>query len=287
MKFRAVITDGLAMRDFMNISLSLSKFSKECIMRITTRKVYYIISEEESGPRRPLVWCELPVNFYFKEYNVVGVNDQYNEIYLEFSTGLLARSLSILKQIVKTLKIKLTNKQSPCLTLEMDLVAEEISSQVVHDIPVEVISRKHWSDYEEPRFNDFHVSIQMPNLKALKNIVERLRNMSHSLIVSANKNGRLTFQIKTNVVNVAAHFTDLSVQSFAVGQIPTTTDDDEEDLNLISSTIEIKKFLMFLTGLQISNCRTLCSIVHGKMVKLYMEQPGALSIQVFLTELAA
>ncbi|CAG9836753.1 unnamed protein product [Diabrotica balteata] len=287
MKFRAVITDGLAMRDFMNISLSLSKFSKECIMRITTRKVYYIISEEESGPRRPLVWCELPVNFYFKEYNVVGVNDQYNEIYLEFSTGLLARSLSILKQIVKTLKIKLTNKQSPCLTLEMDLVAEEISSQLVHDIPVEVISRKHWSDYEEPRFNDFHVSIQMPNLKALKNIVERMRNMSHSLIVSANKNGRLTFQIKTNVVNVAAHFTDLSVQSFAVGQIPATTDDDEEDLNLISSTIEIKKFLMFLTGLQISNCRTLCSIVHGKMVKLYMEQPGALSIQVFLTELAA
>lgn len=40
-------------------------------------------------------------------------------------------------------------------------MAEEISSQVVHDIPVEVISRKHWSDYEEPRFNDFHVLLLM------------------------------------------------------------------------------------------------------------------------------
>lgn len=286
MKFRAVITDTAAMRDFMNISLSLSKFSKECVMRISTRKVYFIISEEESGPRRPLVWCELPVNFYFKEYNVVGVNDQYNEIYLEFSTALLARSLSVLKQTVKSFKIKLTHKQSPCLTLDMDLMADEISSQVVHDIPVEVISRKHWSDYEEPRFNDFHVSICMPNLKALKNIVERLRNMSHSLIVSANQNGRLTFQIKTNVVNVAAHFTDLSVQSFAVGQI-CSNNDENEDSQLISSTIDIKKFLMFLSGLQISNCRTLCSIVHGQMVKLFMEQPGALSIQVFLTEMSA
>lgn len=55
----------------------------------------------------------------------------------------------------------------------------------------------------------------MPNLKALRNIVERLRNMSHNLIVSANKAGRLTFQIKTNVVNVSCHFTDLSIQSFA------------------------------------------------------------------------
>ncbi|KAJ8939648.1 hypothetical protein NQ314_011068 [Rhamnusium bicolor] len=154
MKFRALITETTAMRDFMNIALSLSKFSKGCVMRITARKVYFIISEEEAGPRRPLVWCELPVNFYFKEYNVVGVNDQYNEIYLEIST---------------------------------------------------------------------------------------------------------------------------------VGEIPTMTDRDEEDEGTenIHSTIDIKKFLMFLSGLQINNTRTVCSIVHEKMVKLNMEQPGALSIQIF------
>ncbi|KAG5894524.1 hypothetical protein JTB14_026813 [Gonioctena quinquepunctata] len=287
MKFRALIIDSAAMKDFMNITLSLSKFSKECVMRMTTRRVYFIISEEDSGPRRPLVWCELPVNFYFKEYNVVGVNEEYNEIFLEFSTVLLARSLSILKQTVKSFKIKLTNKETPCLTTEMELMAGEIiSRQVVHDIPVEVISRKHWSDYEEPRFNDFHVSIQMPNLKALKNIVERMKNMSHSLIVSANKNGRLTFQIKTNVVSLSSHFTDLSVQSFAVGQIPDFIDGGDDDAHVISSTVDIKKFLMFLSGLQINNCSTLCSIVNGKMVKLYMEQPGALSIQIFLTELS-
>jgi hypothetical protein len=87
MKFRALMTDTSVMKDFMNVATSLSKFSKECVMRITTRKVYFIISEEDNGPRRPLAWCELPVTFYFKEYNVVGVNEEYNEIYLEFSTG--------------------------------------------------------------------------------------------------------------------------------------------------------------------------------------------------------
>lgn len=108
-------------------------------MRITSRKVYFIISEEDSGPRRPLVWCELPVSFYFKEFNLVGVHEQYNEIYLEFSTGtcvivkfrfynnnvsvLLARSLAILRQDVRLFKIKLTNKDSPCLTIEMEVVS--------------------------------------------------------------------------------------------------------------------------------------------------------------------
>ncbi|CAH0550478.1 unnamed protein product [Brassicogethes aeneus] len=215
MKFRALITEPAAMKDFMNISVSLAKFSKDCVMRITTRKVYFIISEEEMGPRKPLVWCELPVGFYFNEYNVVGVSDQHNEIYLELSTTLLSRSLSILKQDCKSLKIKLTNKDSPCLTLDMELVSGEIASrQCVHDIPVEVIGRKHWSEYEEPKFNDFHVTIEMPSLKSIKNIVERMKNMSHSIIVSANKNGRLSLQIETNIVTLSAHFPNLSVESF-------------------------------------------------------------------------
>lgn len=72
--------------NFSDISLSLSKIAKECVMRIITNKVYFIVSNEDSGPKTPLVWCELPVNFYFKEYNVVGVNDEFNEIYLEFAT---------------------------------------------------------------------------------------------------------------------------------------------------------------------------------------------------------
>lgn len=55
----------------------------------------------------------------------------------------------------------------------------------------------------------------MPSLKHIKNIVERMKNMSHSLIVSANKYGRLTLKIKTNMISLSAHFPDLSVESFA------------------------------------------------------------------------
>jgi len=279
------MTENAAMRDFLNVSLSLSRFSKNCVLRLTIKKLYFIITEEEAGPRQPLVWCELPVSFYFKEYNMVGVNEDHNEIYLELSTVLLSRSCSILKQDVKSFKIKLTNKESPCLTIEMELIAGELlSRECVHDIPVEVISRKHWGDYAEPKFNDFHVSIQMPNLKSIKNIVEKMKNMSHSLTVKANKNGKLTLQIKTNTVSLSAHFPDLGINSFA-GHIPSGYDSEHESASDVSSTIDIKKFIMFLSGMQLNNCHAVCNIVQEKMVKLYMEQPGALLLQIFLTEL--
>lgn len=55
----------------------------------------------------------------------------------------------------------------------------------------------------------------MPNLRLIKNIVERMKNVSHTLIVSADRYGRLTLMTKTNMVKLCAHFPDLSVQSFA------------------------------------------------------------------------
>ncbi|KRT85775.1 hypothetical protein AMK59_2330, partial [Oryctes borbonicus] len=288
--FRGKMVDIAAMREFANVAYSLSKLAKECVMRITTKKLYFIISEEGSGTKKPFVWCELPGEFYFKEYNVSGMNDEHNEIYLLLSTIMLSKSLSTLKNNGYSLKIKLTNKQTPCITLEIEQSSEEgiENRHCVHDIPVEVILVKYWSDYAEPQFNDFHVSIQMPSLKHIKNIVERMKSITHSLIVSANKYGRLTLKIRTNMVTMAAHFPDLSVESFAVGETILPDSDGENDgdeLNVVSAVIDIKKFLLFFYGMQLSNTKTTCSIVQGKMVKLHLEQPGALSLQYFLTQL--
>lgn len=41
-----------------------------------------------------------------------------------------------------------------------------------------------------------------------------MRNMSHSLTVSANSNGRLSLKIETNVVKLSVHFPDVTLESF-------------------------------------------------------------------------
>lgn len=70
-------------------------------------------------------------------------------------------------------------------------------------------------------------------------------------------------------------------------QLPDSDSENEaEDFStVVSANVDIKKFLMFLYGMQLNNSKTICSIVHGKMVKLHLEQPGALSLQYFLTQL--
>ncbi|XP_017785273.1 PREDICTED: checkpoint protein HUS1 [Nicrophorus vespilloides] len=292
MKFRGVMIDDYAMKEFMNISNSLSKLSKECVMRLTARKVYFIISTDDAGPKKPFVWCELPMSYYFKDFTFNGESEEFNEIYISFGTAMLAKSLMTLKYNGKSLKLKLTNKQTPCLTVDIEQKSENIlSRQCVHDIPVDVITSDEWGDYSEPSYNDFHVSIQLPNLKTIKNIVERMKNISTNLIVSATESGKLILKVKTPMVSLSANFPNLSVESFAVGHIPTLSemhnqnDTNNEDCQAVSAVIDVKKFLMFLTGLHISNCRTICSIVHGQMVKLHLEQPGVSSLQCFLSEI--
>lgn len=74
---------------------------------------------------------------------------------------MLAKSLVTVKQNAKSLKIRLTDKQTPCITLDVELASTDStqSRRCVHDIPVEVIHRKHWENYAEPEFTEFHVII--------------------------------------------------------------------------------------------------------------------------------
>lgn len=86
------------MINFEDVTMSLSKIAKDCVMRITSTKLYFIVSDEEGGPKQPLVWCELPINYYFREYTVAGVSEEYNEIYLELCTGKQQKIIYILNE---------------------------------------------------------------------------------------------------------------------------------------------------------------------------------------------
>ena len=58
---------------------------------------------------------------FFDEYAMEGVSAEFNEIFLEFCPENLLRAMKT-AQNAKYVKIKLTKKHSPCLTVEVDLV---------------------------------------------------------------------------------------------------------------------------------------------------------------------
>ncbi|XP_045762958.1 checkpoint protein HUS1 [Maniola jurtina] len=288
MKFRGVMIDAGPMREFTNIVTTISKLSKECVLRLSDDKLYFIVSEENSGPAPPVLWCEIPQAIFFSEYQMIGIDEEHKDIYLGITSANLAKSLVTLKS-AKTLKMKLTKKQCPCLTLEIDMpsVTSQQTRQVIHDIPVVVVPRKLWTEFHEPRVQTPDLSIELPTLKQLRTTIDRMRTMAQEVVIQASAEGWLTLQIKTDIVKVCTWFKDLRVEAFE-GPIDDSDSESESRINedmskVCHCRVDAKKFSMFLSADQISHNRTICSIVHKKLVILCLHTQEDVKLQCFIT----
>ena len=129
--------------------------SKQCILRITPATVSFNIADDTT----PTVWTTMKQEHFFIEYIMSGKSEEHNEIYMELNTTMLAKSVSSLKTSAKAVKIKLTNKQQPCLTFEIELSSLSAESRLcVHDIPISIIPQKKWKEYNAPDISQFDVS---------------------------------------------------------------------------------------------------------------------------------
>ncbi|XP_021921492.1 checkpoint protein HUS1 isoform X3 [Zootermopsis nevadensis] len=225
--------------------------------------MYFIIVEENVTVGKPMVWSVLEQTHFFNEYNMAGVSEEQNEIYLEFETDVMARSLSSLRVShgARSVKMKLTNKKSPCLTFEIQLSELSHSRFCVHDIPVTVIPRREWIMLQEPQVTNYNVSIQLPGLKLLRTIAERMKALSSYIVLLANREGTLILKVETPEATVSTHFKNLTVED---------SGGDEENDEFFSARVDIKKFVQFLMSEQVNPNKVLCKIVDDKMVAMFL-----------------
>ncbi|XP_031828081.1 hus1-like checkpoint clamp component isoform X2 [Nomia melanderi] len=220
-----------------------------------------------------MVWAELRQDHFFTEYVMSGVTDEQNEIYLELDATMLARSLGSLRMTAKSVKMKLTNKRQPCLTLEIELPSLNVESrQCLHDVPVRVIPRREWPEHQAPLIPEFDISLDMPQLKYVRKIVERMKNMSPRLTMSADKSGVFMLKVDTDSATVSTYFQGLQVWS--------CSQQDEQDK--ISATIDVKKFFMFLAWDVVHPDGVKCNILQDKIVNLYLHLSDYLKIHYFI-----
>ncbi|XP_015598029.1 checkpoint protein HUS1 [Cephus cinctus] len=273
MKFKCRMSDGIAMRDFSNIVNTVVRASKLCVFRLTKQHVYFFVGDK----RWPVIWAELTPDNFFDEYTMIGVSTQHDEIFLELEPSMLARSLSSLKMTAKPVKIKLTNKQQPCLTIELELSSLSTESRhCVHDVPVRVIPRKEWEMYQTPDIPQFDITIEMPELKHIRHQVDRMRNMSGQITIIADRTGQLILKIETDHATIATHFQGLLIK----GSKPIT---DQK----YSAKVEIKKFAMFLSGDTMHPDNVTCNIVHERMLNLCLMIEGHLTMQYFVPAMSS
>ncbi|XP_069870645.1 checkpoint protein HUS1 isoform X2 [Dipodomys merriami] len=260
MKFRAKIVDAACLNHFTRVSNMIAKLAKICTLRIRPDKLNFILSDKLASGGVSM-WCELEQENFFSEFQMEGVSADNNEIYLELTSENLSRALKTV-QNARTLKIKLTNKYFPCLTVSVELLSVSSSNRIVtHDIPINIIPRKLWKDLQEPLVPDSDVSIYLPVLKTMKNIVEKMKNISNHLVIEANLNGELNLKIETELVCVTTHFKGL-------GNPPLASQScrDRSPGELTEVHIEIKKLLQFLAGQQVNPTKAVCNLVKNRIV---------------------
>ncbi|KAK1885570.1 Checkpoint protein HUS1 [Dissostichus eleginoides] len=197
-----------------------------------------------------------------------GVSPEDNEICLEVTPENLSRALKTV-QNAKAVRVKLTKKHCPCLTIAAELpTLSSVSRVVTHDVPVEVIPRRLWHEFKEPSMPDFDVSIYLPPLKTMKNVIDRMKNLSNFL-------GRISMM---SVFQVFSNAWDEASQQGG----PSQSRDPE---TMAQTRVDIRKLQQFLMGQQVNPSKAMCNIVHERVVHLILLHEDV-SLQYFIPAVA-
>ncbi|XP_028288990.1 checkpoint protein HUS1 [Parambassis ranga] len=285
MKFRGKIVDVACLNHFSRVVTTISKLTKMCVLRLTPDNLFFVLSGKV-GNGGVSMWCELSQANFFDEYQMEGVSSEDNEICLEVTPENISRALKTV-QNAKAVKVKLTKKHCPCLTVIAELpTLSSINRVVTHDVPVDVIPQRLWHEFKEPDMPDFDVSIYLPPLKTMKNVVDRMKNLSNFLVIEANLNGEMNLKIETDLVSVTTHFKDLGN--------PPWGDDASQDAGpsqsrdpdtMAEARVDIRRLQQFLMGQQVTPSRAMCNIVHQRVLHLILLHEDV-SLQYFIPAVA-
>ncbi|KAJ8677958.1 hypothetical protein QAD02_013745 [Eretmocerus hayati] len=251
----------------LNIASTVARMNRQCIIRLTRSSFCFNITDDNVS----MVWIELDSDKFFEDYVIAGKSQELDEIHLELNAAMLSKSVTSLKCTAKSVKIKLTHKKQPCLTFEIELPSMSVESRLcVHDVPVTVIPPKKWHQFSEPCIAKYDISLEMPQCKPLKNVVDRMRNMSSVLSITADERGVLAFSVDSDMASITVHFPDLRV-------FECTTK------RSLVARVGLKKFHSFLLWDFIQFSTTKFRILSGRMINIQLELENHLLVKYYIT----
>jgi len=287
MRFRGMIHDVASMNQLHRVLWTLAKMVKSSaevyVFRLTPDFIYFV-KEESAANGGITLWARMAVPSIFDDYNFEGLSRQDNEIQLEIvpsalvpafktalagstsssshhSTGGNHSSRSVTSSFnAKSLKMKLTKKQpvGPCLCIEVELppASANIHAQsrvLTHEVGVHVIPKRNWISDEDCQNPRYDLSLWLPPMRTLKNVADKMKNMSQHVILIAEKlagyqnQACLKLNAENEFVSITTTFNELRMPELdheedAMGDAP--------DPGTVAVRIDVKKLVSFLSSIQ-------------------------------------
>ncbi|KRY00460.1 Checkpoint protein HUS1 [Trichinella pseudospiralis] len=290
MKLSVKISNTGSIENFTRLISAISKLSKECIIRIVKDKLYITKKDfvQDAGQK---FLCDLNLESFFTEFRMEGWSADNNEIYLQLSTELLLQALKT-GTLAKSLKIRLTKKVIPYLTLEIKLPTITACNRLVtHDIPVTILLPRLWPEKLFENWSlDADLKLLLPPVRTVHKVVAGMKHINNYIMIAGSNGGELTLKVETDEVSVASCFpsfvqpsthitgdctalnkTIMSNQLSGQGSSATSNIDlvpaSRGDGSVTYSTrIDIRWLLAFLSSQLSSQGNISLSIMDGQMV---------------------
>ena len=297
MKFGVKLLEATGITHFTQVIQTVSKLcaktasDKSCVLKLTPESVYFILPEFASnnvgsnGFGRTSFWMSVDPRALFDFYITEGKSAEENFILLEIQPEILMQTLKS-NPNVKVIRVKLTKRQSPCLTVELDLhsmSSRQNSRTITHDIPIKVISTNKMSadDFQEPNISRTTLSIELPSIKLLKHMIDRLKVLGDFVYMEATNNGTLTLKVDTDAVSVSTYFRNL--RNMPVHSRNQDRSMREEGLVSCTVRLSLKKLHDFINAIHINSTKILCNFVSNKYAHFFVMHEDDTVLQYLLS----
>ena len=216
----------------------------------------------------------------FDDWRIESQSDNCILIELALPNFLEAMGGALKASAVVQMKLTKRNGQ-PVLCVETRFQDE---MDVVHDIKVVVMRASDYEYYRPPDVPQPSVQLELPESRSLKNVVDKLRNISRSVYLKGEMVGNLTIEADTDAVGIRSFFTNLH---------PRFDSLDEElcQDNQTTMKVDTKKLSMVLQGYNtLSRLRDrtiiLCMIEgHSLVLHILVNTIGTLTFYVGVMEM--
>ena len=277
MKFRAQIGSALQLSKLVG---SMAKLGDSCLAHFSSNMIQFAVSAESEGVR---AHADVHPQTLFLSYRIESKAAE-NRISFFVKLDNLARALKPASGLQVDTSLKLTKKNGvPMLTFEIK--GQGQGPDVQHDVPLRIVTDvDELAAYREPSLPDdvAAISVVFPatELRALRNVVERMRAISDYLQLTASGSdasgggaggGTLKLEAeKDNLVSIATTYARLDVQLLRGAEAATADAEAQRGVHEAVARVEAKKLQKVLAALLGTDIKVhnalLCIIPHTSVV---------------------
>lgn len=180
MRFRTTLVD---VNTLTKVVQTIHKVTARCIVRLDPEDMKLICTADPDGVH---IWCQLSLESFFKDYRVES--NFNNQINFEVSTDTLLQALRSAVNAVDVL-LRLTKRdKEPLLSFSIaNATHTGARMEIVQEVGIKVMRPAEAARVSEPMCPAPDVHIYLPKLYKLRAVAERMKAVSSSICISANK----------------------------------------------------------------------------------------------------